>query len=273
MVRVPRKVGWPVVAAWGAAVFWFAAQRAVYHPWKYPRGWWELRDQLGASDVWMQAADGVKLHGWWLAPENPRRVTLYLHGNVGNVTHRGLHARRIVAAGSGVLLLDYRGYGRSEGRPGEEGLYADAGAAYDWLIKRGFSPGQIVIHGESLGTSVAVDLAARRPCAGVILEAPFTSANEMAARVLPLLGPLVMHAFDTRSKIAAVHAPLLIIHGDRDEVVPYALGRALFDAAREPKRFFTAAGCGHNDIPEAPGYGGQLRAFYALASELQTSQR
>jgi len=262
MIRIPGKIAWPVIAAWGAGVLWYTGNRAIYHPFKHPRGAWDLQGTLGAADVWLEAADGVRLHGWWMAPAEARLATLYLHGNAGNITHRAPQAGKITAAGSAVLLLDYRGYGRSQGRPTEKGLYQDAEAGYRHLLSRGFRPERIVLHGESLGTAVAVDLAARLPCAGLILEAPFTSTREIAARILPVLGPLVMHSFDSRAKIAGVRAPLLVIHGDRDEVVPYELGRALFDAANPPKSFFTAAGHGHNDLPETAGYGERLAEFY-----------
>lgn len=273
MVQVPNWVGWPLVAACGAGAFWFVANRAIYHPFKYPQGFWDLQDALGARDVWLQTTDGVRLHAWWLAPPNPRLATLHLHGNGGNLTHRVLAAGEIVAAGSAVLLLDYRGYGKSQGRPTEKGLYADADSGYAHLVALGFPPDRIIIHGESLGTAVAVDLAARNPCAGLILEAPFTSAPDVAARVLPVLGPLTVRGFDSRAKIGRVHAPLLVIHGDRDEIIPYDLGRALYEAANQPKRFFTAKGSGHNNIPETQGYRRQLQEFYVLATGLQLSDR
>jgi len=121
-----------------------------------------------------------------------------------------------------------------------------------------------VAHGESLGTAVAVDLAARRPCAGVVLEAPFSSARAVAARVLPVIGPLLVSSYDSASKIQRVRAPLLFLHGDRDSIVPLDLGRALFDAAREPKAFWVVPGADHNDLVEAAGprYRERLREFY-----------
>src|SRR5262249_5671534 len=123
---------------------------------------------------------------------------------------------------------------------------------------------RIVIHGESLGSAVAVELAARRPCARVVLEAPFTSAAQVAGTVLPLIGPLLISSFDSKAKIGRTRAPLLIIHGDRDEVIPYRMGRELYDAAPEPKSFWTVEGAGHNDLVETAGdhYCERLAAFY-----------
>jgi fermentation-respiration switch protein FrsA (DUF1100 family) len=191
-------------------------------------------------------------------------ATLHLHGNGGNVTHRGLSARSIVAAGSSVLLLDYRGYGKSEGTPSEKGLQQDAEAAYDWIVAAGYAPKQIVIHGESLGTAVATYLAARRGSAGLILEAPMTSAKAVAGRVVPWIGPLFVSGYDNMSRIKDVHVPLLIIHGDGDEVIAYQFGQKLFEAANEPKSFWTIRGATHNDLHmlgrvEFPA---RLAAFY-----------
>jgi hypothetical protein len=141
----------------------------------------------------------------------------------------------------------------------------DADAAYQWLIDQGYGPERIVIQGESLGTAVAVDVAARKACAGVVLEAPFNSAAGVAAGILPFLGPLIMRGFDSKAKIGRVRAPLLFIHGDRDEVIHYGLGRDLFAAAPEPKSFWTVERAGHNDLLEVAGkdYREHLAAFYA----------
>ena len=242
----------------------FVAGRIVYQPIRYPDGWWDRQTDLGARDVWLRASDGVQLHAWWLEAPGSRVATLYLHGNGGNLTYRPGHLRVMLAAGTSVLIVDYRGYGRSSGRPTERGLYRDADAAYDYLIGQGYRPGQIVLHGESLGSAVAVDLAARRPCAGVILECPFLSIAYMAGRVVPRLGPLFVHGFDTRRKIAQVHAPVLIIHGDDDRRVPYTAGRELFEAAHEPKSFWVVEGARHLTIVEVGGarYRARLQSFY-----------
>jgi uncharacterized protein len=243
----------------------------LYYPMKYPAGEWSVQRSLGAKDITLQAADGTRLHAWWIsAPAesagSPRLATLHLHGNGGNITHRGLSAQTIVSAGSSVLLLDYRGYGKSEGKPSEKGLYLDAVTAYDWIAAHGYTPHEIVIHGESLGTAVATWLATNRPSAGVILEAPFTSAKAVAGRVVPFVGPMFVHGYDSMKRITDIHVPLLIIHGDRDEVIAYEFGQELFRAANEPKSFWTIAGATHNDLhilgrAEFPA---RLRDFYRL---------
>jgi fermentation-respiration switch protein FrsA (DUF1100 family) len=190
-------------------------------------------------------------------------VTLFLHGNAGNITHRSQSFGEITAAGSSVLMIDYRGYGKSTGRPSENGLYADAEAAYEYLLKSS-RPEEIIVHGESLGAAVAVDLASRHQCGGVVLEAAFTSASDVAGTVLPMIGPLLIRSFDSRRKITRVQAPILFIHGSADHTVPMRLGGALFDSAPEPKYFWAIPGADHNDIVESAGpeYQKRLRSFY-----------
>jgi pimeloyl-ACP methyl ester carboxylesterase len=268
--HIPWYVAYPLIAAVAyGALYWFA-NRSVYFPSKYPEGSWDVQAQLGAADVWVAAADGVRNHGWQVDRRGAQFVTLYFHGNAGNITDRYDHFREIASAGSSVLMIDYRGYGKSSGRPTEEGFYRDADAAYDHLIRVGRRADQIILHGESLGTAVAVDLASRRPCAGVVLEAPFTSGKDVARTVLPVIGPLVIWSFDSRKKIGRIHAPILIIHGDRDEIIPTRLGQALFEAAPEPKSIWIVPGAHHNDIVETAGanYRQHLQSFYeSLASQ------
>ena len=254
-----------MLAAVFFAVLYFAANSAVYYPLRYPDGWWDQQASVGATEVWLVTRDGIRINAWWIPAPGARRVTVLFHGNGGNLTHRIAHMRSIVAAGSSLLIPDYRGYGKSEGKPSESGLYADADAAYAWLISQGHSAKRIVIHGESLGTAVAVDLAARTECAGLVLEAPFNSASQVAGKVLPFFGPLVMRQFDSKSKIGRVRGPMLFIHGDRDEVIPYELGRDLYVTAPEPKSFWTVTGAGHNDLVEVAGdqYREKLAVFYS----------
>jgi fermentation-respiration switch protein FrsA (DUF1100 family) len=237
----------------------------VYYPARYPDGWWGAQSELGAADVWLTTRDGIRIHGWFVRNAGSPRLTLFFHGNAGNITYRKPHFREIRDAGSSILMIDYRGYGRSDGWPTEAGLYSDASAAYDWARQEGYAPNRIIAHGESLGTAVAIDLASKRKCAGLVLEAPFTSAKDVAATVLPVLGPVLTWGFDSQSKIAKVNAPVLIVQGDRDEVIPPRLGQALFTAAREPKSFWVVAGAGHNDLLETAGreYRNGLASFYA----------
>ena len=264
VLRVPFYVAWPVVLLVVSGLLYFLANRAIYHPMKYPEGFWDLKQQLDAADVGIETSDHVRLHGWLVRAEGARFVTLYLHGNAGNVTHRAAQIREIRAAGSSILMLDYRGYGKSEGRPTEKGLYRDSEAAYAYLLGMGYRRDQIILHGESLGTAVAVELASRRPCAALVLEAPFTSAGDVAATILPVLGPMLVRSFNSVPRIRWIVPPKLFMQGDRDEVVPPRLAQELFRAAQGRKEFWVVEGAHHNDILETAGakYGEKLGEFY-----------
>ncbi len=239
--------------------------RFVYYPMPYPQGAWAAQRTLGAQDLWIVSGPRIRLNAWWVPKPDARFATLFLHGNAGNVTHRVDHARAILSAGSAILILDYRGYGKSNGHPSEQGLYSDAGAAYDSLFALGYAPRNIILHGESLGTAVAVELASRKPCAALILESAMASLSEMAGTVLPVAGPLLAHGFDTLSRIGNVHVPLLVLHGDADEIVPFSQGQAVFKAANQPKEFWRIPGAHHNDLLAIAGdqYVPRLQHFYA----------
>lgn len=251
--------------AW-ALLSWIA-HRAAFYPMRFPEGRWQEARDLGVEDVWLRSGEH-RVHCWWAPLEGAPAAVLFLHGNAGNVTHRVRHIRAWRAAGASILVIDYRGYGRSEGRPSEAGLYEDALAGYRYLKGRGYQPEQIVVHGESLGTVAAAHVASIEPVAGLILEAPFPSARAAAHTVLPLLGPLLVWGFDLKSRLARVAAPLLVIHGEQDEVIPFRLGRAVFEAAPQPKEFWAIPNAGHNDIPETagPAYPERLRSFLLLAT-------
>ena len=205
---------------------------------------------LRYQDAFFTTADGVHLHGWFIPGSND--ITwLWLHGNAGNISHRLenielLHHR----LGVSVFIFDYRGYGRSEGRPSEQGTYRDAEAALAYV--RGLpavDAGRIVVFGRSLGAAVAVELATHERVLGLILESPFSSIPAMARAVYPWLPvwPLLRTRYDSLDKIGRIEVPLLLLHSPADEVVPYQQGRDLFAAAREPKRFHAIEGAGHND--------------------------
>ncbi len=238
----------------------------TFHPSVFPEGNWDYAASLHAEDVQLVASDGTALHAWFIASDVQPALarTIYLHGNAGNITHRILHIGAITQAGSDLLILDYRGYGKSAGSPSEDGLYLDAVAGYDWLTQRGNGEAPIVCYGESLGTAVATDLATRRPCSGLILEAPLPSRAAVAALVVPVIGPVLARGFETARKIQRVSSSLLVIHGSNDQVIPQSLGKQVFDAASEPKEFWDVAGAGHSDIVQVVGgeYVQRLSAFY-----------
>ena len=201
-------------------------------------------------------ADGERIVAWWKPPEPGRATLLYFHGNGGSLLNRRDRARLLTADGRGLLLVSYRGYSGSTGSPTEEGLREDARAAYAWLAER-VEPRRIVLYGESLGSAVAVHLAAERPVGGVILDAPFTSATDVA-RLHYWYAPVDLLLLDRHRSVEAIgglKAPLLVLHGDRDGIVPIDLGERLFAAAPEPKRFVRLPGVDHVSTLEGGGLG------------------
>jgi len=205
---------------------------------------------LPSEEVRLDAEDGVRLHAWLLPVRGARWTVLLSHGNAGNISHR-LDRTLLLQnrLGASVLLYDYRGYGKSEGSADEAGTYRDARAAYRYLTeKAGVAPERLVIFGESLGSAVSLDLALAHPAAALILEAPFLSVPAMARQTIFFpLAPFVRTRYDNLEKVGRLATPLLVLHGDRDEVVPFAQGRKLYEAAPGPKRFFAIPGAGHND--------------------------
>jgi hypothetical protein len=225
--------------------------KLIYFPAKYPEGSWQPGTySLRAEDCFFRSDDGVQLHGWFFPVDTPRATLLWCHGNAGNITHRLDNAWRLLRLGVSVFIFDYRGYGRSEGTPSEEGLYLDAMAAYRFVTEeKHVNASALVIFGRSIGASVAVDLASRRPCGGVILESAFTSAKDVASELWPFL-PIrwfVRSQFDAASKIGRINVPILFTHGTRDATVPLRLGQKLFGLANEPKWFYQIEGADHND--------------------------
>jgi fermentation-respiration switch protein FrsA (DUF1100 family) len=212
---------------------------------------------LAAESIFLEADDGVRIHAFFVpgaAARVSQRAMLFLHGNAGNASHRLPNAAALANLGADVLLLDYRGYGLSDGRPSEVGVYADARAGLSHLIaSRGIPSERIVVFGRSLGGAVAVELAQERQLAGLVLESTFTSVDDMARRMVGPLATLFGGGFPSVERISRLRAPLLFFHGDRDEIVPIELGRALFAAAPEPKRFEVITGAGHNDTVQVGG--------------------
>lgn len=210
-----------------------------------PREW-----GMDFEDVYFKTSDGVKLNAWFIKAGQNSPVVLWFHGNAGNIADRVENAKLLSDRGISLLMVDYRGYGKSEGMPSEEGIYADGQAAYDYLVSGGgVAADNLIIFGRSLGTSVAVHVASKKECAGVILESAITNMADMARvhyPVVPGLGSL-KNKFDSIGRIASVSAPILFTHGDADEIVPYEFGRRLFEATKAEKEFYTIHGAHHND--------------------------
>jgi len=219
---------------------------------------------LEAEELAVAPAGGVRLHGWWIKGRG-RTALVWFHGNAGNVSHRLDNARELVARfGLDVFLVDYRGYGLSEGSPSEAGLYADGLAVYDEARAKGFAPRDIVLFGRSLGAAVAIEVALAREARAIVLETPFRSIRAMAREYYPFVpGFLIRSRYDNEAKMPRLALPLLVLHGDRDEVVPLAHAERLFELAPGPKTFFLIRGAGHNDTYVAGGeaYFDAWRAF------------
>lgn len=198
-----------------------------------------------------ETADGLGLTSWLAEPQGSNAPHLvYLQGNAGNIADRAEKVRPFVNAGFGVLLVGYRGYGGNPGRPSETGLLMDGRAALDHIADAGMAPHRTIIYGESLGSGVAVALAAERQLAALVLEAPFTSIVDVAASAYPWL-PVrlaMIDRFNSLARIKSVRAPKLILHGERDRTVRVGLGRRLLDHAEEPKQGKFYAEAGHTDL-------------------------
>ncbi len=203
---------------------------------------------LDYEDVDLRTSDGGRTHAW-LIPGPREEIVLWFHGNAGNISHRLDNIRLLHdRVGVSILIVDYGGYGDSDGDPSERRMYADARAARSFVVDRGFPTEAVIYFGRSLGSAVALDLALEHPPAKLILETPFESIRAMAATLVPpALARLVPQRFDNLSKIAELRVPVLFIHGDYDAIVPIDHGRALFAEAAEPKHFYEIHSATHND--------------------------
>jgi fermentation-respiration switch protein FrsA (DUF1100 family) len=224
----------------------------------------------GVEERWIATEDGRRLHAWYVPPRGPGPVLLWSHGNAGNIDSRRDLLLALAARGLGVLAYDYRGYGKSDGSPSERGVYLDASAAFDGLVARGTDPAAIVCFGESLGGAVSIEVATRRRCGAVIAVSTFTRLADVARRHYGPLGSLAGDRFDSLTRIPRVSGPILVAHGDQDEIVPFALGERLFAAAPPPKRFFRIGGADHNDALGRPGL---LDAVAGFAREAVAGRR
>jgi fermentation-respiration switch protein FrsA (DUF1100 family) len=248
-------LAWTAVIAFGfyavLATVIYVAQRSLMY---FPDTAHVVPAEAGlpeAEEVPLTAADGVHVTAWHAPPRDAKPVIVYFHGNGGALRFRVARFRRLIADGVGLVALEYRGYGGSAGSPSEQGLIADAQAAYRFAAGR-YPPQQLVLWGESLGSGVAIALAAERPVGRVMLEAPFTSAVALGARhywYLPV-SLLMKDQFRSDLRIGKVTAPVMIMHGVHDRVVPYAMGEQLFDLANKPKHFVRFLDGGHEDLDD-----------------------
>lgn len=233
-------IGLLVINAW----MYYQQPKMLFFPFKdvaeNPRDW-----GMSYIDVAIHTEDGLELDGWYVPFSGAKQVVLFLHGNAGNISHRRASLQIFHNLKMNVLMVDYRGYGLSEGSPSEAGFYLDAMAAWSYLIdEKGFAENDVVIFGRSLGGAVAANLASQVEARGLILESTFTSSRDMADSLFPVLSHLLFVRFDlnTDERIQTVHSPVLILHSPNDDVIPYELGERVFELANEPKQFYRLRG-------------------------------
>lgn len=252
-----------IVALLNLAMFFFQTGM-VFFPYRSinetPADW-----GMEYENVFLQTEDDIRLHGWYIPHQNAKRTLIFFHGNAGNISHRGDSIKIFHHLGLNVFIPDYRGYGKSKGRPSEMGLYADARSAWHYLLStRGLTRDNIIIFGRSLGGVVATNLAANVQPGALILESVFSSARDMANSLLPGVSKLILLRFnlDSESMIKQVHSPLLIMHSPDDEIIPFRQGQKVFQAANSPKQFVQLQGS-HNSgfLQTQPDYERHLENF------------
>jgi len=242
----------------GAGFVVFLEESFIYFPAKGGVG------PSPGEEVALTASDGVRLHGWYVSHPKARHTILWFHGNAGNIEYRRDRLSELRELPASVLVIDYRGYGKSDGAPTEQGLGLDARAAYDWLCSR-TTPERIVLLGKSLGAGPACELASQVPVGGLIVQSAFTSAPDMAPLVMPLFPArwFMRTKFDNLSKVARISCPKLFVHSRDDEIIPFRMGEALHAAAAAPKECAWFDGAGHNDlwVTHSKAYSSRLAAF------------
>jgi fermentation-respiration switch protein FrsA (DUF1100 family) len=228
----------------------------VYHPGAWLQKDWRAASGLPLEDIWFSSSDGLKLFGWYVEGPADQPVVLWCHGNAGNIINRLDNMIRLVRSGLSVFIFDYRGYGRSQGRPSEEGLYDDAVSAHEYLTKiRKIRPERMVLFGRSLGAAVSGELAVRKPAAGLVLESCFPSIEAVARFHY---GGLPLHwllgaQFRLMDRLPYLSLPKLFIHGSADDIIPLPLGQAVFESAKPPKTLYVIQGADHNNTYHVGG--------------------
>ncbi|MCC5977807.1 MAG: alpha/beta hydrolase [Salinarimonas sp.] len=242
------------VAYIGLVAMLFTTQRSMQYPASARVTDVEEAQLSGFSDIVITTEDGEELRAFWKPPEDGRALVLYFHGNGGSLWNRRFRAQALAENGRGVLMVSYRGYSGSTGSPTEQGLHKDARAAYEFARER-VDPERILAYGESLGTGVVMRLAAENPLGAIVLDAPFTSTADVAARLYPIVPVrlLMLDQFRSIDLVDDVSAPALVMHGRRDQVVPFEDGHALYDALPGPKRFLEFPESGHISLFEDGG--------------------
>lgn len=268
------KIIWSIVVVLAAFVvvsFIFVQwvkRNSLFYPDVYPRGFWDFEKTYSPAASFFTTPDGVRLHGWYFGSHPGGPLLIWFHGNGGNITHRAPVASELAKRGTNVFLFDYRGYGRSGGRPTEAKLFIDSLAAYDFAVKEYGADKSVVLYGESLGGPYAAHVANRRNACAVILENTFPSLAELGNelyRPIPI-GYLVYGSLRTADWLRKASLPVLVVHGERDEVISFRLGKTLYDQLSQPKEFLSSAVAEHSGFAEAEG-----ERFYSTVSRFLTT--
>ena len=224
--------------------------KLIFFPAKYPDGQWAFMERVGAEDVWLTTGDNVRIHAAWLQSGEPGPAVLFFHGNAGNLSGRLPFMAAIQEElGCSVLIVDYRGYGKSDGSPSEQGLYSDADAALAWLSNKGFAPERVLVWGNSLGGGVATELATRHDVGALVLSSTFTSIPDMAKRSFPFIpSGLVRTQFDNLGKVGRISAAIVIVHSRQDALIPYQMAEQLTEVASPGTQLVLLDGPDHNEV-------------------------
>lgn len=279
MAKAGKKTKWGISIAIVLLFAYIGLRRfeysQVYHPTKRFFSWVFGKNQ-SREEVYFHSADGLKLNAWFFpaATNSPRKqeAILVCHGNGGNISYLRELYKRLDETGANVLLFDYRGYGNSEGQPGEQGTYRDAEAAYDWLRQRGFVATNIFIYGQSLGGGIAAELALREPAGGLVLDSTYTSTMDVGVERFPWLPVRLLSAihYDVHSRLPRIKMPVLIMHSREDRTIRYHFAESNFAVANEPKIFFEIKG-GHASSGEETHQG--MEKFLAAIETARRDQR
>ncbi len=234
-----------IIVIFAVMYFRYIEKRSLFYPTKeiefFPQA-----AGLTYEDVFFKTSDNLEINAWFVPAKDVRYTILFSHGNAGNISHRLEKLKFFHDLGCNVFIFDYRGYGKSKGKPYEQGFYRDIQGAYNYLLSRGVKSEQIIGYGESIGGAVIIDLASQNKVKGIIIDSSISNAKDMVKIIYPLLPYWIFSSrWDSLKKIKSITIPKLIIHSINDEIVPYKLGRKLFENAAEPKEFLPIHG-GHN---------------------------
>lgn len=249
------------------------AERLLFFPSRMPAVTPPSAGGVQGVDVWLDVADGVRLHGWWFEAASDAPAIVHFHGNADDVRSRVHVAEAFVPHGFSVLLAGYRGYSRSDGRPTEAGLYTDGETALRFAGDKAGGEGRVILYGHSLGAAVATRIASENDVGALIIESPFTSLADIGHAVYPFIPRLLLRRlrdrFDTRTAIAKVGAPVLVIHGTADRIVPIWMGREIYEHTPGAREWFPVPAAGHNDVVSIAGVErvNRIAAFAAGALE------